>query len=130
MIELFVERNAICTAPIVSVFVANLFVSLTRARVPPILEKTLSRNVWLLKDGVDWTAPFTFVDRNDAAQLSTHVSVVRLSASGLATAVYDGASFTMLVLLHAAKKITETIMVRIAILLTCGVFIAFFWWLK
>src|SRR6476646_5561377 len=127
MIELFVERKAICTAPIVSVFVANLFVSFTRTLVPPSFEKTLRRNVWLLKDGVDWTAPFTFVDRNEAAQLSTHVSVVTLSISGFATVLYCCTSFATLVLLHAPKKIIDTTMIiEAATLLMCVVLISLF----
>jgi hypothetical protein len=39
------------------------------------LEKTFSRKVWLLNDGVAWVAPFTLVDKNETAQLSTHVPV-------------------------------------------------------
>ena len=82
-IELFVDRNAMCTAPTVKVFVANLFVSLTPTCVPPSFENTLSRNVWLLKEGAACTAPFTVVDRKDAAQLSTHFSVTAASVIAL-----------------------------------------------
>src|SRR6478736_7942836 len=125
MIELFVERKAICTAPIVSVFVANLFVSFTLTLVPPSFEKTLRRKVWLLKDGVDWTAPFTFVDRNEAAQLSTHVSVATLSTTDFAVILSSCTSFLMLVLLHAPKKIIDTIIVIEAVtLLMCVVLIS------
>src|SRR5436190_21965115 len=82
-IVLLVEGNAICTAPILRVFVANLFVSFTLTCVPPSFEKTLSRKVWLLKDGADCVAPFTVVDRNDAAQLSTHFPAGSMVAAAL-----------------------------------------------
>ncbi len=66
------DRSATWAAPMVSVLVAYLFENLTRSCVPPRFALTFSRNVWLVKLGVAWTAPFTVVDRNDAPHESTH----------------------------------------------------------
>jgi hypothetical protein len=92
----------------VRVFVANLFVSFTRAFVPPNFESTLGRNVWLLKDGAACTAPFTVVDRNEAAQLSTHFSVGAAAAAiTVPWGIGLGPPFIDSVFLQAPKIITD-----------------------
>jgi hypothetical protein len=126
---LFEERSAMCAAPTVRAFVANLLQNLTRTWVPPSFVKTLRRKVWLLNVGVDCTEPFTVVDRNDAAQLSTHVAsnVALLTLSSVATYVLP---FVVSIFLQALKKVKDSAtIIRVLIPEEVNFFMVFILWI-
>ena len=127
---LFEERSAMCAAPTVREFVANLLQNFTRTCVPPSFVKTLRRKVWLLNVGVDCTAPFTVVDRNDADQLSTHVvaTIALLPFSSVAAYVLPTVVSFLLQALN--KAIDSATIRRVLIPEEVNFFIVFILWIS